>query len=204
MVFGGQITFSTPQKYFSAPKNIFRRFFFFLGPILCEMENADRKQKRRFSIWIFRSGIAFFSDRKIQIEKSRSKNAVFRFRSRIRSGLRLSEKPPFFVARNQKSAFSAGAEGAKSCILGSPAIRGSGGENFPSRFEGVSGVSWNPSGGSTKGFELRVHEASVMMSPRGRREDVAVPSRRRLPAETPRGLRAGAPLSLHGAVVKPF
>ena len=28
-----------------------------------------------------------------------------------------------------------------------------------------------------------------MMSPRGRREDVAVPSRRRLPAETPRGLR---------------
>ena len=27
------------------------------------------------------------------------------------------------------------------------------------------------------------------MSPQGRREDVAVPSRRRLPAETPRGLR---------------
>ena len=36
MVFGGQITFSTPQKYFSA--------FFFLDP----MENADRKRKTAF------------------------------------------------------------------------------------------------------------------------------------------------------------
>ena len=36
---------------------------------------------------------------------------------------------------------------------------------------------------------MKVHEASVMMSPRGRREDVAVPSRVRLPAETLRGLR---------------
>ena len=86
MVFGGQITFSTPQKYFSAAFFLFRR----------------------------------------------------------------SEKPPFFGAQNQKSAYSACAEGAKSCILGSPAIRASGGENCPSLFEGVPGLSWNPSGGSTK------------------------------------------------------
>ena len=49
MVFGGQITFSTPKKYFSAAFLFFRR----------------------------------------------------------------SEKPPFFGAQNQKSAFSAGVEGAK-------------------------------------------------------------------------------------------
>ena len=55
MVFGGQITFSTPQKCFAAPKNISRRLF------------------------------SFF---------------------------RRSEKPPFFGAKNQKSAFSAGVEGA--------------------------------------------------------------------------------------------
>ena len=32
MVFGGQITFSTPQKCFSAPNFFFRRFFFFGAP----------------------------------------------------------------------------------------------------------------------------------------------------------------------------
>ena len=67
---------------------------------------------------------------------------------------RRSEKPPFLGAKNQKSAFSAGVEGAKqrpkSCILGSTTIRASGGENCPSRFERVPGFSWNPSGGSTK------------------------------------------------------
>ena len=30
MVFGGQITFLTPQKYFAAPKNVSRRLFSFL------------------------------------------------------------------------------------------------------------------------------------------------------------------------------
>ena len=62
-------------------------------PIVCEIENVDRKRKTAFfdldfpirkkSYLILRKAIYFFL-----IEKSRSKNAVFRFRSRIRSGLR--------------------------------------------------------------------------------------------------------------------
>ena len=57
-----------------------------LDPILCEIENVDRKRKTAFfdldfsirkkSYLILRKAIYFFL-----IEKYRSKNAVFRFRS---------------------------------------------------------------------------------------------------------------------------
>ena len=75
-----------------------------LGPILCEIEN----EKRRFSIrkktnyLILRKAICFFL-----IKKSRSKNAVFRFRSafrsRIRSGLILRKAIFFFLIEKSRS-----------------------------------------------------------------------------------------------------
>ena len=98
-----------------------------------------------------------------------------------------STPPKYFAAaltKNRLFRRASKEQRPKSCVLGSTTIRASGGENCPSRFERVPGFSWNPSGGSTKASK----EASVMMSPRWHREDVAVPSRRRLPAETPRGL----------------
>ena len=160
MVFGGQITFSIPPKIVSAPTIFLRPPVFFFG---CFFVFSAPKTKIGFFGGRLRSN--FFG---AQAEKPRF---FFFFSAPPRYGVRRpnnffappqiffggfflffrrSEKPPFFGAQNQKSSFSAGAEGAKSCILGSPAIRAAGGENCPSLFEGVPGLSWNPSGGSTK------------------------------------------------------
>ena len=58
------------------------------GPILCEIENADRKRKTAFfdlDFSIRKKYIAFLKIRWLffLIEKSRSKNAVFRFQSAL-------------------------------------------------------------------------------------------------------------------------
>ena len=161
MVFGSQIIFSIPPpknsapKIFFGPQSFFSAFFFsapktqnrlFRRAPKEQYFSAPKRKHLGFFLAPPRYGVRrpnnFFDPPKIFFGPQKYFSAFLFFRC--------SEKPPLFGAQNQKSAFSAGAEGAKSCILGSPAIRASGDENFPSRFEGVPGVSWNPSGGSTK------------------------------------------------------
>ena len=67
MVFGGQMAFSTPPKYFAAPKNISRRLFsFFLGAPKNRRFSAPKNQKSAFSAGV--EGAIFFG---AQAEKPR-------------------------------------------------------------------------------------------------------------------------------------
>ena len=127
MVFGGQITFSTPPQKNSAPPIFFRPpnfffggFFFFRRP----------KPKIGFSGGRLRSNIfrcqsgktsAFFFFSAPPRHGVRRPNNFFDPQKIFFGGFflcfRRSEKPLFFGAQNQKSAFSAGVEGAKALKL---------------------------------------------------------------------------------------
>ena len=118
MVFGGEITFSTPPKLFRLPiiffGGVFFFFFFSKKPIVDFFggrlrSNIFRRPSEK-TIFLFsffsappRYGVRqpndFFDPPKIFC------GGPFFFGR--------SEKPPFFGAKNQKPAFSAGVEGAK-------------------------------------------------------------------------------------------
>ena len=159
MVFGGEITFSTPPKLFRpifsvGPQEVFFGAFFFWRP----------KPKIGFFGGRLRSNI---------FRRPSGKTSAFFFSALPRYGVRRPNDffdPPkifsggffFFLGAPKNRRFSAPnnenrlfrraskKQRPKSCILDVTTIRASGGENCPSRFERVPGFSWNPSGGSTK------------------------------------------------------
>ena len=158
MVFGGEITFSTPPKTFSATNNFFRRLFFWGGGAPKTKNrlfrrapkeqyfSAPKRKNLGFSLFFSappRYGVRrpndFFDPLKIFC------GGFFFF-------LGAPKNRRFSAPKNKNRLFRRASkeQRPKSCILGSTTIRASGGENCPSRFERVPGFSWNPSGGSTK------------------------------------------------------
>ena len=161
MVFGGQITFSTPPQKIRPPQFFFGPRFFFPAAFL-----FFRRPKPK---------IGFFGGRQRSNtfrRPSGKTSAFFFFSAPLRYGVRRPNNffdPPkiflggfFFLGAPKNRRFLAPEtknwlfrraskeQRPKSRILGSTTIRASGGENCPSRFERVPYFSWNPSGGSTK------------------------------------------------------
>ena len=122
MVFGGQIIFSTPPKNISAPTIFFAPHFFFGGFFVFSAPKTKNRLFRRapneqyFSAPKRKNLFLFFIFSAPPRYGVRRPNNVFDPPKIFCGGFfffRRSEKPPFFGAQNQKSAFSAGIEGAK-------------------------------------------------------------------------------------------
>ena len=123
MMFGGKITFSTLPKTFSATNNFFRhpncfcrRLFFLRHPKPKIGSFGGRRRSNIFRRSSGKTSAFFFFSAPPRYGVRRSNN--FFDPPKIFFGgfflfFRRSEKPLFFGAKNQKSAFSAGVEGAK-------------------------------------------------------------------------------------------
>ena len=164
MVFGGEITFSTTPKTFSAtniffrpPIVFFRRLFFFWRPKPKIgffggrlRSNIFRRPSGKTSAFFFcffrrRLVMVFGGQMTFSTAQKYFAAAFFLFLGAPKNRRFSAPKP-----KNRLFRRASKEQRPKSCILGSTTIRASGGENCPSRFERVPGFSWNPSGGSTK------------------------------------------------------
>ena len=156
--YGGQITFSTPSKTFSAPTIFFRPPIFFFGGFFFfgaqNQKSAFSAKEQYFSAPKRKNLFFFFFRRRLvmvfggQITFSippKYFSAAFFFLGAPKNRRFLAPK-----TKNRLFRRASKEQRPKSCILGSTTIRAYGGENCPSRFERVPGFSWNPSGGSTK------------------------------------------------------
>ena len=124
MVFGGEITFSIPQKlfrppifFFGPPMFFFGGFLFFYAPKTKNRLFWRAPNEQYFSM-PKRKNLGFFKKNSAPPRYGvRRPNHFFDPPKIFCGGFFLfftrSEKPPFFGAKKQKSAFSAGVEGSK-------------------------------------------------------------------------------------------
>ena len=166
MVFGGEISFSTPQKLFRPPIIFFGPPIFFFGGFLFFYAPKTKNQLFRrapkeqyFSMPKRKNlGFSFFNFGAASLLWCSAAKSLFRppknILRRLFSFLHALRKKRRFSAPKTKNRLFGGRRRSKGLKVGfwvqPPYIWASGGENCPSRFERVPGFSWNPSGGSTK------------------------------------------------------
>ena len=162
MVFGGQITFSTPPPKISAPPIFFRRpifvfgGFFVFSPPKTKNRLFRRAPKEQYFSAPKRENLGFFFFSAPPRYGVRRPNNFFDPPKIFFGGffyfLGAPKNRRFLAPKTKNRLFRRASkeQSPKSCILGSTTTRASGGENCPSRFERVPGFSWNPSGGSMK------------------------------------------------------